>query len=60
MRYLLQTCENVKQAIRVLQRVPSHMAYNVTLLDRQGSFATVMVASGQTAIVTRARCITNH
>jgi predicted choloylglycine hydrolase len=60
MRYLLQTCDNVKQAIRVLQRVPSHMAYNVTLLDRQGSFATVMVAPGQTAIVTRERCITNH
>jgi len=60
MRYLLQTCDNVKQAIRALQRVPSHMAYNVTLLDRQGSFATVMVAPGQTAIVTRERCITNH
>jgi predicted choloylglycine hydrolase len=60
MRYLLQTCDNVKQAIRVLQRVPSHMAYNVTLLDRQGSFATVMVAPEQTAIVTRERCITNH
>jgi predicted choloylglycine hydrolase len=60
MRYLLQTCDNVKQAIRVLQRVPSHMAYNITLLDRQGSFATVMVAPGQPAIVTRERCITNH
>jgi predicted choloylglycine hydrolase len=60
MRYLLQTCDNVKQAIRVLQRVPSHMAYNVTLLDRQGSFATVMVAPDQAAIVTRERCITNH
>ena len=60
MRYLLQTCDNVKQAIRVLQRVPSHMAYNVTLLDRQGAFATVMVAPEQTAIVTRERCITNH
>jgi predicted choloylglycine hydrolase len=60
MRYLLQTCDNVRQAIRVLQRVPSHMAYNITLLDRQGSFATVMVAPDQTAIVTRERCITNH
>jgi len=60
MRYLLQTCVNVKQAIKVLQRVPSHMAYNVTLLDRQGSFATVMLAPGQGVIVTRERCITNH
>ena len=60
LRYMLQTCVNVKQAIKVLQRVPSHMAYNVTLLDRQGSFATVMVAPGQVAVVTRERCITNH
>ena len=60
LRYMLQTCDNVNQAIKVLQRVPSHMAYNVTLLDRQGAFATVMVAPGQDAIVTRERCITNH
>jgi len=60
LRYMLQTCENVRQATKLLQRVPSHMAYNVTLVDRQGAFATVMVAPGQTAIVTRERCITNH
>lgn len=60
LRYMLQTCENVKQATKVLQRVPSHMAYNVTLLDKQGAFATVMVAPGQDAIVTHERCITNH
>jgi predicted choloylglycine hydrolase len=60
LRYMLQTCENVKQAIKVLQRVPSHMAYNVTLLDKQGAFATVMVAPEQAAIVTHELCITNH
>lgn len=60
MRYLLQTCETVKQGIELLQRVPSHMAYNVTLLDRQGDFATVMLAPQQPAIVTREACITNH
>ncbi|HEA51373.1 C45 family autoproteolytic acyltransferase/hydolase [Marinobacter antarcticus] len=60
MCYVLQTCENVKQAIKVLQRIPSHMAYNVTLVDRQGDFATVMLAPDQPAIVTRERCITNH
>ena len=60
LRYLLQTCETVKSGIRLLQRVPSHMAYNVTLVDRQGSFATVMLAPGEAAIVTRERCITNH
>jgi predicted choloylglycine hydrolase len=60
MRYLLQTCETVRQGIKLLQRVPSHMAYNVTLVDRRGDFSTVMVAPGQAVIVTRERCITNH
>ena len=60
MRYVLETCETVKQAIKVLQRVPSHMAYNITLLDKSGDYATVMVAPEQAAIVTRERCITNH
>ena len=60
LRYLLQICVNVKQAIKLLQRVPSHMAYNVTLLDRQGTCATVMVAPGKDTIVTRERCVTNH
>lgn len=60
LRYMLQICDNVKQAIKVLQRVPSHMAYNVTLVDKQGAFATVMLAPGQDAVVTRERCITNH
>jgi len=60
LRYLLQTCETVAQAIKLLQRVPSHMAYNVTLLDKRGSFATVLLAPGKTAIVVRERCTTNH
>ncbi len=60
MRYVLETCETVDQAIKVLKRVPSHMAYNITLLDKQGDFATVMVAPEQQAIVTKERCITNH
>ena len=60
MRYVLETCETVKQAVKVLQRVPSHMAYNITLLDKQGDFATVMVAPEREAIVTKERCITNH
>ena len=60
MRYVLETCETVKQAIKVLQRVPSHMAYNITLLDKQGDFATLMIGPEQEAIITKERCITNH
>jgi predicted choloylglycine hydrolase len=60
LRYVLQTCEDVRQAVAVLRRVPSHMAYNISLVDKRGSFATVMVAPEKPAIVTRERCITNH
>ncbi len=60
LRYVLQTCENVKQAITQLERIPSHMAYNVTAVDRGGDFATVMLAADQQAIVTRQGVATNH
>ena len=33
LRYVLETCGTVGAAAEVLQRVPCHMAYNVTLLD---------------------------
>lgn len=59
-RYLLHCCTTVEQAISVLERIPSHMAYNVTLLDKTGDFATVFVAPDQAPIVTRESCTTNH
>ena len=36
MRYVLETCGSVPEAIAALRRIPSHMAYNVTLADRTG------------------------
>ena len=33
LRYSLQTCETTAEAGAVLTRVPSHMSYNVTVLD---------------------------
>ena len=60
MRYVLQTCETVGQAITQLKRIPSHMAYNVTLVDKSADFATVMVAPDQAAVVTKQGVATNH
>ncbi|MCK6464943.1 MAG: C45 family autoproteolytic acyltransferase/hydrolase [Phycisphaerae bacterium] len=60
LRYVLETCGRVSQAIEVLQRVPSHMSYNVTLVDAAGNFATVFVAPDRPAIVTRRPLATNH
>ncbi len=35
LRYILEFCDTTAEAERVLARVPSHMSYNVTVLDAQ-------------------------
>ena len=60
LRYVLETCSNVAEAIEVLRRVPSHMAYNVTLLDRHGASVTVQVAPDRPAVVVETPIATNH
>ncbi len=60
LRYLLEVCSDVAEAVEVLRAVPCHMSYNVTLLDRQGRHATVLLAHDRPSIVTEARSATNH
>src|SRR5699024_8794616 len=44
LRYILETCDDVAQACNVLRRVSVHMAYNITLLDRNGAYITVYLS----------------
>ena len=44
LRYVLEFCCTVDEAVKVLFRVPAHMAYNVTLLDAYGQVRTVELA----------------
>jgi predicted choloylglycine hydrolase len=60
LRYVLQTCETAQEAGEVLARVPTHMSYNVTVLDRKRSYLTAMMAPDRPAIITRAAVATNH
>ena len=60
MRYVLEVCDTTEQAVAVLRRVPSHMSYNVTVVDRAGKFATVFLAPDRPVEVTRRRYTTNH
>lgn len=46
LRYVLETCANVPDALAVLARVPSHMAYNIVLADRTGAVASVELIPG--------------
>jgi predicted choloylglycine hydrolase len=60
MRYVLEFCSNTKEAISALKRVPSHMAYNITLIDKKGISATVFVTPGVEARVYNYPIGTNH
>jgi predicted choloylglycine hydrolase len=60
LRYILEFCDNAAQASGVLRRVPAHMPYNVTLVDREGAFSTVQVCPGRAAAVTDSPVGTNH
>lgn len=60
MRYVLETCATVAEAVAVLRRVPSHMAYNIVLADRRGGTATVELAPGGGARILRPAIATNH
>jgi predicted choloylglycine hydrolase len=60
LRYVLEFCERTREAVTELSRLPCHMAYNVTLLDREGDAATLMLSPDRPAIVTRSLVATNH
>jgi len=59
-RYLLEVSADVGDGIEVLRRLPHQISYNVTLCDRSGRVATVMIAPDRPALVTDRRAITNH
>ena len=59
-RYVLEVCGTVGEAIAALRRIPVHMSYNVTVLDRDGRRATVYLAPDRPARVTDQAVTTNH
>ena len=60
LRYVLQTCTTAEEAGAVLARVPTHMSYNVTVLDAARHYLTAMMAPDRPARITRAAVATNH
>ena len=60
LRYVLEVCETVGQALAVLARVPSHMAYNLVLADRAGRTASVEMRPGGGMRVMPRAIATNH
>ncbi len=59
-RYCLETCSTTAEAVEKLRYIPVHMAYNITLLDVHGSYATIYFVPGQENQVTYQPVGTNH
>jgi predicted choloylglycine hydrolase len=60
LRYVLEFCSDVDEAVAALIRIPSHMSYNVTVVDKTGKFKTVQLAPDKAPLVTDAAFTTNH
>jgi len=60
LRYILEFCDETEAATEVLQRVPVHMPYNVTILDHKGTYVTVYLAPDRPAVITSSPVCTNH
>lgn len=60
LRYILETCDTVADAREILRRVPIHMAYNVTAVDRSGAFVTAFLAPDREPILRQLPIAANH
>lgn len=60
LRYVLETCRRVEEAITALGRAPVALSQNVTLLDSSGDHATVFMGPDREPVVSRQRACTNH
>ncbi len=59
-RYALETCSSVPEAQKVFLRIPVHMAYNITMIDRHGSFSTLYLSPDRAPVVSESPVATNH
>jgi predicted choloylglycine hydrolase len=60
LRYILEVCEDTAAATTILQRVPAHMSYNVTMVDRNSVFATAYLSPDRPTVIVDAPISTNH
>ena len=60
LRYILEFCTTTDDATSVLERIPVHMSYNVTVLDASGKFATAYLRPDQPALIRAVPYAANH
>jgi len=60
LRYILEFCTTTDDATSVLERIPVHMSYNVTVLDASGKFVTAYLRPDQPAVIRAVPYAANH
>ncbi len=60
LRYLLEFCTTAKEAAEALTRIPCHMAYNVTVVDKSGKYLTALLSPDRETMITDWRVATNY
>lgn len=60
LRYVLETCRDIPGALSAIERVPSHMDYNLVLADAAGRTASVEVHAGGGLTQRSPAIATNH
>lgn len=60
LRHILEFCSTAEQAAKVLAKVPTHMAYNVTAVDKSGRFTTAYLSPGSRPVIKSVPYATNH
>ncbi len=59
-RYALETCKNVEEAQNAFLRIPVHMVYNITLIDKTGRYSTLYLSPDRPPVITNSWVATNH
>src|SRR5262249_21233560 len=60
MRYALEFARDTAEAIRIFERVPVHMSYTISAVDRAGRMATIFVNPDRPTETTDNPASTNH
>jgi predicted choloylglycine hydrolase len=59
-RYILETCSQVSEAVAALCRIPVALSQNVIVLDKTGAYATVFLSPERAPSVSRTPVCANH
>lgn len=59
-RYALETCKTMEEAQNTFLRIPVHMAYNITIIDKTGRYSTLYLSPDRAPVITHSWVATNH